>query len=159
MAENIGKVIQIAGPAVDVQFNERALPPIHQAVRVTGDGFKTPQPIDVTLEIQQHLGEGWVRTIAMSSNEGLKRGVTVTATGAPISVPVGEGILGLAAATLGTAHCQAGGLLLDRRRTGDSAVTVKASESQGRGVEFGGRDLVVVVGIERMEYGHGEEIS
>ncbi len=60
--QNVGKVIQIAGPAVDVEFTEGNLPPIYQALRVTSEGFKVPDPIDVVLEVQQHLGEGRVRT-------------------------------------------------------------------------------------------------
>jgi len=58
MAENIGKVIQVSGPAVDVQFEEETMPSIYQALRVTSDGFKVPTPISVVLEVQQHLGEG-----------------------------------------------------------------------------------------------------
>ena len=65
MAENIGRVIQVAGPAVDVQFSEAALPPIYEAVRVVSEGFDVPQPVDVILEVQQHLGEGRVRCVAM----------------------------------------------------------------------------------------------
>ena len=56
MAENIGKVIQIAGPAVDVQFDEATMPPIYQALRVTSEGFDVPTPVNVILEVQQHLG-------------------------------------------------------------------------------------------------------
>ena len=58
MAENTGKVIQISGPAVDVQFEEATMPAIYQALRVTSEGFNTPVPISVILEVQQHLGEG-----------------------------------------------------------------------------------------------------
>jgi F-type H+-transporting ATPase subunit beta len=94
MAENTGKVIQIAGPAVDVQFHERTLPPIHQAIRVVSDGFNTPTPIDVTLEVQQHLGEGRVRCIAMEATDGMVRGMKAIDLGGPISVPVGKGTLG-----------------------------------------------------------------
>jgi F-type H+-transporting ATPase subunit beta len=94
MAENTGKVIQIAGPAVDVQFSERALPPIHQAIRVVGDGFNTPEPINVILEVQQHLGEGRVRCIAMQATDGMVRGMKAIDLGGPISVPVGKGTLG-----------------------------------------------------------------
>jgi len=61
MSENIGNVIQIAGPAVDVQFTAAAMPPIYQALRVVSDGFTVPSPINVILEVQQHLGEGRVR--------------------------------------------------------------------------------------------------
>ncbi|PYV49056.1 MAG: F0F1 ATP synthase subunit beta [Acidobacteria bacterium] len=94
MAENIGHVIQITGPAVDVQFTEAAMPPIYQALRVTSEGFNVPAPINVTLEVQQHLGEGRVRTIAMEATEGMVRGMKAIDMGGPISVPVGHGTLG-----------------------------------------------------------------
>ena len=68
MAENIGKVIQVSGPAVDVQFEEATMPPIYQALRVTSEGFTVPTPISVILEVQQHLGEGRVRTVAMEAH-------------------------------------------------------------------------------------------
>src|SRR5579871_5844828 len=94
MPENIGHVIQIAGPAVDVQFTEAGLPPIYQAVRVVSDGFKVPQPINVVLEVQQHLGEGRARCIAMEATDGMVRGMKAIDLGGPISVPVGPGTLG-----------------------------------------------------------------
>jgi F-type H+-transporting ATPase subunit beta len=84
MAENIGKVIQISGPAVDVQFDEATMPPIYQALRVTSEGFDVPNPISVILEVQQHLGEGRVRTVAMKAVD----------TGNYITVPVGRATLG-----------------------------------------------------------------
>ena len=89
MAENIGKVIQISGPAVDVQFEEAKMPPIYQALRVTSEGFTTPEPIDVILEVQQHLGEGRVRTVAMEATDGMVRGMKAIDLGAPICMPVG----------------------------------------------------------------------
>src|SRR5579863_5732078 len=94
MPENIGHVIQIAGPAVDVQFEEGNLPPIYEAVRVISEGFDVPTPINVILEVQQHLGEGRVRCIAMEATEGMVRGMKAIDTGGPISVPVGRGTLG-----------------------------------------------------------------
>ncbi|HSM84681.1 MAG TPA: F0F1 ATP synthase subunit beta [Candidatus Limnocylindrales bacterium] len=94
MPENIGKVVQIAGPAVDVQFSEGNLPPIYQALRVTSDGFSVPQPISVVLEVQQHLGEGRVRCVAMQATDGMVRGMKAIDLGGPISVPVGKGTLG-----------------------------------------------------------------
>src|SRR5487761_789074 len=94
MAENIGKVIQISGPAVDVQFEEATMPPIYQALRVVSDGFTVPSPINVTLEVQQHLGEGRVRCIAMEPTDGMVRGMKAIDQGGPISVPVGRGTLG-----------------------------------------------------------------
>src|SRR5436309_12729582 len=94
MPENIGKVIQISGPAVDVQFTEGHLPPIYQALRVTSEGFNVPQPISVVLEVQQHLGEGRVRCVAMEATEGMVRGMKAIDMGGPISVPVGKETLG-----------------------------------------------------------------
>jgi len=91
---NIGKVIQISGPAVDVQFAEGSLPPIYTAVRVTSEGFTVPQPIDVILEVQQHLGEGRVRCVAMQATDGMVRGMKAIDQGGPISVPVGRETLG-----------------------------------------------------------------
>src|SRR5579871_937998 len=94
MPENIGKIVQIAGPAVDVRFSEANLPPIYQALRVVSEGFNVPEPISVVLEVQQHLGEGRVRCIAMEATEGMVRGMKVIDLGGPISVPVGHGTLG-----------------------------------------------------------------
>src|SRR6201993_1814574 len=94
MSENIGRVVQITGPAVDVQFTEAGLPPIYQALRVVSDGFKVPQPINVILEVQQHLGEGRARCIAMEATDGMVRGMKAIDLGGPISVPVGHGTLG-----------------------------------------------------------------
>jgi F-type H+-transporting ATPase subunit beta len=92
--QNVGKVIQISGPAVDVEFSEGHLPPIYQALRVTSEGFKVPDPIDVVLEVQQHLGEGRVRTVAMQATDGMVRGMNALDLGGPISVPVGKETLG-----------------------------------------------------------------
>ncbi len=92
--ENIGKVIQVAGPAVDVQFAETSLPPIYEALRVVSEGFTVPMPIDVVLEVQQHLGEGRVRCVAMLPTDGMVRGMKAIDLGGPIRVPVGRGTLG-----------------------------------------------------------------
>src|ERR1700761_3799839 len=94
MAENVGHVIQIAGPAVDVQFSESALPPIYSALRVTSEGFNIPTPLDVILEVEQQLGEGRVRCVAMEATEGMVRGMKAIDLGGPISVPVGKATLG-----------------------------------------------------------------
>ncbi|MDR0533772.1 MAG: F0F1 ATP synthase subunit beta [Verrucomicrobiales bacterium] len=89
----IGKIAQVIGPVVDVEFDETDMPPLYAALTVKsakeGENEST-----VTLEVQQHLGQGWVRAVAMSSTDGLKRGMEVINTGAPINVPVGEGVLG-----------------------------------------------------------------
>ena len=90
---NTGTIVQVIGPVVDVDFSDSGtLPAIYDALEITYDVNGTPTR--VVFEVQQHLGEGWVRAIAMSSTEGLKRGFKVTATGGPISVPVGDGVLG-----------------------------------------------------------------
>ena len=88
---NKGKIVQVIGPVVDVEFPDQ-VPAIYNALTVD---FKVQnQPVKLTLEVQQHLGDNWVRTVAMSSTEGLKRGFEATDTGAPISMPVGEGVMG-----------------------------------------------------------------
>ncbi|HZZ37680.1 MAG TPA: F0F1 ATP synthase subunit beta [Acidobacteriaceae bacterium] len=94
MAENIGRVVQISGPAVDVQFEEATMPPIYQALRVVSDGFTVPTPINVILEVEQHLGEGRVRCVAMEATEGMVRGMKAIDQGGPITVPVGRATLG-----------------------------------------------------------------
>src|SRR5438067_82163 len=90
---NLGSIVQIIGPVVDVDFTEAGeLPKIYDALEIEFEVWG--KPARLVLEVQQHLGENWVRAIAMSSTEGLKRGMRVTNTGEPISVPVGEGVLG-----------------------------------------------------------------
>jgi F-type H+-transporting ATPase subunit beta len=84
-----GRVIQITGPVVDIEFPSGALPAIYNAVEVERPG-QTP----LTCEVQQHLGNSWVRSVAMTTTDGLPRGAAVRDTGAPISVPVGEVTLG-----------------------------------------------------------------
>ena len=88
---NKGKIVQVIGPVVDVEFPE-PLPAIYNALHVsfTAQGATTK----LTLEVQQHLGDNWVRTVAMSSTEGLKRGYDVEDSGGPISMPVGAGVMG-----------------------------------------------------------------
>src|SRR5256714_3852753 len=94
MAQNIGKVIQISGPAVDIQFGEANLPPIYQALRITSEGFNVPEPISIIVEVQQHLGEGRVRCVAMEATEGMVRGMKAIDLGGPVSIPVGKATLG-----------------------------------------------------------------
>jgi F-type H+-transporting ATPase subunit beta len=88
---NKGKIVQIIGPVVDVEFTD-ALPAIYNALTVEFPvGGKQTK---LTLEVEQHLGDNWVRSIAMGSTEGLKRGFEVTDTGNPIMMPVGECVMG-----------------------------------------------------------------
>ncbi|HET7872084.1 MAG TPA: F0F1 ATP synthase subunit beta, partial [Terriglobales bacterium] len=88
---NTGTIVRVLGPVVDVEFPE-ALPAIYNALTVEYE--VDHHTATVTLEVQQHLGDRWVRTISMSATEGLKRGFRVSDNGAPISVPVGEGVMG-----------------------------------------------------------------
>src|SRR5580693_9264476 len=81
-----GHITQIIGAVIDVEFPRESIPRVYEALKL--------KDVELTLEVQQQLGDGVVRTIAMGSSEGLKRGLTVEATGAPISVPVGQGTLG-----------------------------------------------------------------
>jgi F-type H+/Na+-transporting ATPase subunit beta len=91
---NTGTIVQIIGPVVDADFSESdSMPSIYDALQVDFE-LEGRDSKKLTLEVQQHLGGGWVRAIAMSSTEGLKRGMSITNTAAPISVPVGECVLG-----------------------------------------------------------------
>src|SRR5574342_314081 len=90
----VGKVIQVAGPAVDVQFPEGQIPLIYTAIRITSEGFTVPAPIDIIVEVAQHIGEGRVRTIALKPTDGLVRGMKSESLGRPVTVPVGKETLG-----------------------------------------------------------------
>lgn len=95
-----GRIVQIIGAVIDVEFDRQSVPRIYDALKVEGT--------QTTLEVQQQLGDGIVRTIAMGSTEGLKRGLPVSNTGAPISVPVGKGTLGRIMDVLGRPIDEAG---------------------------------------------------
>src|SRR5437667_709645 len=88
---NKGKIVQVIGPVVDVEFGEN-LPAIFNALTV--DFTVGGQQTKLTLEVQQHLGDNWVRAVAMSTTEGLKRGYEAVDTGKSISMPVGPGVMG-----------------------------------------------------------------
>ena len=114
MAEQqVGRVIQVIGPVLDIQFEQGHLPAIYNAVRITSDGFNVPEPIDVTAEVQQHLGEGRVRTVAMEPTEGMVRGMKAVDLGVPITVPVGRATLGRVMNVLGKPVDQLGPLKSD----------------------------------------------
>ena len=106
----VGHIVQIIGPVLDVQFEAGHLPSIYNAVRITSEGFNVPEPIDVTAEVQQHLGEGRVRAVAMEPTEGLVRGMKAVDTGAGITVPVGRPTLGRVMNVLGKPVDQLGPL-------------------------------------------------
>jgi F-type H+-transporting ATPase subunit beta len=90
-----GRVLQIMGPVVDVKFDSGHLPAIYNALKISSkSGNGSEVDINITLEVALHLGDDTVRTIAMSTTDGLTRGIEVEDTGAPISVPVGDVTLG-----------------------------------------------------------------
>lgn len=88
MAQRIGKVVQIIGPVIDIKFDTDSLPNIYNAIQIKMDGRV------IVAEVEQHIGDDIVRTIAMESTDGLKRGVKAIDTGRPIEVPVGQEVLG-----------------------------------------------------------------
>src|ERR1700752_3101881 len=116
MAEKVqavGQVVQIIGPVLDIQFEAGHLPAIYNAVRITSDGYNLPEPLDVTVEVQQHLVVGRVRAVAMEPTEGMVRGMKAYDTGKPIAVPVGRQTLGRVMNVLGKPVDQLGPVKTD----------------------------------------------
>ena len=111
----IGKVIQISGPAVDVQYSDGHLPKIYNALRITSEGFDVPKPLDIVCEVQQHLGEGRVRTVAMQPTDGMVRGMKAEDLGEPIMVPVGPQVLGRVLNVLGEPVDERGPVVTERK--------------------------------------------
>src|ERR1700694_1467872 len=95
-----GKIVQIIGAVIDVEFPRDQIPKVYDALKL--------DDVNLTLEVQQQLGDGVVRTIAMGPSEGLRRGLSVSNTGRPISVPVGTGVLGRIMDVLGAPQDEAG---------------------------------------------------
>ena len=94
--ENIkGKIVQVVGPVVDVQFNDGELPKLNEAIKIDNHGE------ELIIEVSEHIGDNTVRCIAMDTTDGLIRGMEATATGNPIMVPVGEKTLGRMVNVLG----------------------------------------------------------
>jgi F-type H+-transporting ATPase subunit beta len=91
--KNIGKVVQVIGPVLDVEFEAEHLPELYNALDITGKAA-TGEDINVVVEVQQHIGRNQVRAVAMSSTDGIERGFEVVDTGGPITVPVGDPALG-----------------------------------------------------------------
>jgi F-type H+-transporting ATPase subunit beta len=90
----IGKVVQVIGPVVDVEFKDMRLPEIYNAVRISSEGFETPTPVDIIVEVEQHIGEDKVRCVSMHPTDGLARGMKAIDLEGPIEIPVGEETLG-----------------------------------------------------------------
>jgi F-type H+-transporting ATPase subunit beta len=112
---NVGKVSQVIGPAVDVEFAEGKQPEIHTALRITSTGFNVPTPINVIAEVQQHLGEGHVRCVSMQPTDGMVRGMPAEDLGGPITIPVGPGVLGRVMNVIGEPVDQQGPIESKRR--------------------------------------------
>jgi F-type H+-transporting ATPase subunit beta len=108
---NKGKIVQVIGPVVDIEF-PGALPAIYNALTVEFPVWGRAQKL--TLEVQQHLGDNWIRSVAMSSTEGLKRGLEVTDTGRAISMPVGAGVMGRVFNVVGDAVDERGPVKADK---------------------------------------------
>jgi F-type H+-transporting ATPase subunit beta len=111
----VGKVIQVAGPAVDIEFPEGQIPVIRSAVRITSSGFEVPQPIDIICEVAQHIGESRVRTIALQPTDGLVRGMHAEDLGHPVEVPVGPQTLGRVLNVIGEPVDKMGPVQTERR--------------------------------------------
>src|SRR5437588_193659 len=108
-----GKIVQVIGPVVDVEF-DGGLPPIYNALTVEYDVPGAGRS-KLTLEVEQHLGDNWVRTVAMGSTEGMKRGFEVADSGGPITMPVGEGTMGRVFNVVGDAVDEQGPVTADKR--------------------------------------------
>src|SRR3954466_10227057 len=134
--ESQGKIVQCIGAVIDIQFPREHMPKIYDALQLTDDTSPFAEK-GLTFEVEQQLGDGVVRTIAMGPSDGLRRGMKVRNTGAPISVPVGPGTLGGARAidaarakaneACAGAHGRAE--LSDLRRTGDAIIATFACAS------------------------------
>ena len=112
---NVGRVVQIIGNVVDVEFANGELPAIYNAVRIVDEGELSAEKREVTVEVQQHLGENRVRSVAMQPTDGLVRGMKALDTGEPITVPVGRETLGRVMNVLGEPVDKKGEIKTDKR--------------------------------------------
>src|SRR5918912_584724 len=115
-AMNDGKVVQCIGAVVDIEFPRENMPKVYDALVLADTGNALVEK-GLTFEVQQQLGDGVVRTIALGSSDGLKRGMRVRNTAQPISVPVGPGVLGRVMDVLGRPIDERGPVLSDERRS------------------------------------------
>ena len=113
--QQVGQVVQIIGPVVDVEFSDNYLPPIYQALRITSEGFDVQAKVDTIAEVQQHLGEGRVRAVSMLPTDGMVRGMKAIDTGGPITVPVGDATLGRVMNVIGEPVDELGPVVSDTR--------------------------------------------
>ena len=111
---NTGTIVQIIGAVVDADFSQaEKLPSIHNAIEVTYELYGSQTTL--VLEVQAHMGDGWVRAVAMTTTDGLKRGMPIVDTGNPITVPVGGGVLGRIFNVTGDAVDEKGPVTYEKR--------------------------------------------
>src|ERR1700749_179625 len=147
MASTVGHITQVIGAVVDVHFEE-GLPPILNALETTNQGNR------LVLEVAQHLGESTVRTVAMDTSEGLVRGQEVKDTGAPISVPVGPGLLGGIINVIGEPVDEAGPVKGDSLRAIHQPAPAYTDQSTEAAIQVTGIKVVDLLG----PYAQGAEI-
>ena len=111
-----GTIVQCIGAVIDIEFPRDALPKVYDALTLDEDSSNTLAEKGLTFEVEQQLGDGVVRTIALGSSDGLRRGMKVTSTGKPISVPVGTATLGRIMDVLGRPIDDAGPIATEERR-------------------------------------------
>ena len=116
-AQTQGKIVQCIGAVIDIEFPRERMPAIYEALRLSDQQELGLAEKGITFEVQQQIGDGVVRTIALGSTDGLRRGMTVDATGAPITVPVGTGTLGRIMDVLGRPIDEAGPIQCDEKRS------------------------------------------
>ncbi len=162
----VGHVVQVIGPVLDIQFEAGHLPAIYNAVRITSEGYNVPEPLDVTVEVQQHLGEGRVRAVAMEPTEGMVRGMKAQDLGMPITVPVGRATLGRVMNVLGKPVDQLGPVVSDKHypihrpapKLEDQSTTLEMFET-GIKVVFGGagvgKTVLIMELIHNVAMKHG----
>src|SRR3954469_16085265 len=117
MAQAQGTIVQCIGAVTDIQFDRASMPGIYDALLLVEDPTNTLVEKDLTFEVEQQLGDGVVRCIALGSSDGLRRGMKVTGTGGPISVPVGKGTLGRIMNVLGRPIDDVGPIKSDKKRS------------------------------------------
>ncbi len=116
MAEaKVGRVVEVIGPVIVAAFEGDLLPPIYNALRITSEGFDVPKPLSVVAEVEQHLGEGRVKCVAMEPTEGMVRGMKAIDLGGPITVPVGKATLGRVMNVIGEPVDKLGPIVSDTR--------------------------------------------
>ena len=113
--QHIGKVVEITGPVIVAAFDSAHLPHIYNALRISSEGMNVPQPINVIAEVEQHLGEGRVKCVAMEPTDGMVRGMKAIDLGEPITIPVGKGTLGRVMNVIGEPVDKLGPIITEAR--------------------------------------------